>query len=162
MGIREQLSRNRWLGVAVGGGALLLGCAFICVQLLAGGPAAAPDAAFFTVDDGKTWFEADASNIPPFQYEGKEAVRAYVFECDGKPFVNHLERYAPQARKAVEQMAAAAKAGTPLPPEAAGANPEVKKPGAKDWVSASNYAKSGSILKVKCPDGKGDPVPVMP
>ena len=163
MGIREQLNQKPWLGAAVGGGALLLGAAFILAQLSGGNDAgAAAKAAFFSIDDGKTWFEGDASKVPPFTHEGKEAVRAYVFECDGKPFVNHLERYTPQGRKLMEEVAAAAKAGKPLPPETATASPEVKKPGGKEWVPAAQYARSGPILQPKCPGGKGEPVPVVP
>src|SRR5687768_16389120 len=59
---------------------------------------------FYSTDDGKTWFPDDAAKIPPFKKDGKDAVRAVVYKCDGKTFVNHLERYTPEAQK---QMAAA-------------------------------------------------------
>jgi hypothetical protein len=162
MGIREKLNDKPWLGAVVGGGALAVGALFIAVQLSSGGGGGAPDAAFFSVDDGQTWFEGDASKIPPFQHEGKEAVIAHVFECNGKRFVNHLERYTPQGRKLMEDATAATKAGKPLPPATGSSSPEIKKPGAKEWVSAGNYAKAGPILQAKCPDGKGEAMPVMP
>lgn len=161
MGIREKLNDKPWLGGAVGGAALALGSAFILVQLSSGGNGSA-DEAFFTVDDGQTWFEDDASKLPPFQHEGKEAVRAHVFECDGKQFVNHLERFTPQGRKLMEEAVVSTKAGKPLPPTIASSGPQIKKPGAKEWVSTGNYAKAGPILQVMCPDGKGEAVPVMP
>ena len=160
MSIRERLNDKPWLGAALGVGALALGAVFMATQLTSGGGAA--DEAFFTVDDGQTWFEDDADNIPPFQHEGKEAVKAHVYECDGKQFVNHLERSTPQGRKLREDVISATKAGKPLPPNIAGSGPEIKKPGAKEWVSAGNYAKAGSILQAKCPDGKGEAMPVMP
>ena len=57
---------------------------------------------FFTDDDGKTWFPDDAKRVPPFDRNGKPAVRAHVYKCGGKTFVNHMERYTPEAKKKVE------------------------------------------------------------
>jgi hypothetical protein len=58
--------------------------------------------AYYTVDDGQTWF-ADAmppEKLPPFTLDGKEAVRAHVYQYGdrGKPFVLYLEKYTPEAR----------------------------------------------------------------
>jgi hypothetical protein len=38
--------------------------------------------AFYTTDDGKTWFTDDAERLPPFDHGGKQAVRLYLFSCD--------------------------------------------------------------------------------
>jgi hypothetical protein len=54
--------------------------------------------AFFTTDDGKTWFEDDASNVPPYDYNGQQAVRAYVFSYSGGQFVGYMEEYPPNIR----------------------------------------------------------------
>jgi hypothetical protein len=52
--------------------------------------------AFFTVDDGNTWFVDDANNVPPYDYNGKQAVRAIVFSYSGGQFVGYLEEYPPK------------------------------------------------------------------
>jgi hypothetical protein len=94
-------------------------------------------------------------------------VRAYVYECPGgKPFVSHLERFTPEARKAMQASADSMRAGKGPVRGAAQAAPmagmEVKKPGDKQWVAAANFAKSGPIMVVKCPDGSGEPELVTP
>lgn len=160
MGIREQL--NRKPGASAGAAAALIALAaiFLVLQLRAG--SGGSDQAFFTVDDGETWFADDISKLPPFQRDGKEAVRAYVFECGGKKFVNHLERLTPEARKLMEATAEAQKAGKPPPPPPASAGrtvmwgQEFKKPGEKEWVPGANLAKVGPVLQPKCPDGGGN------
>src|SRR5213083_2596184 len=78
-------------------------------------PGAASDTerAFFTVDDGKTWFIDEATQLAPFQRDGKEAVRAYVIECNGKRFVNHLERYTPEGKQAMLRLREVVKKGPP-------------------------------------------------
>ena len=84
MGIRESLNKNPKLttGVALGVAVLAVGAMAL---RLSGRGAGAVAPAFYTVDDGATWFEDDGEKLPPFQHEGKEAVRAHVFECsDGK------------------------------------------------------------------------------
>src|SRR5271165_3819230 len=55
--------------------------------------------AWYTDDDGKTWYSGDKSRNPPFDHNGKTAVRAFVFKCDAdnREFVGYLERYTPQA-----------------------------------------------------------------
>ena len=165
MGIRETLNNKPKVAAGIGGTALALGVTFLALQLSSGGGPS--DEAFFTTDDGKTWFADDATRLPPFQPDGKEAVRAHVFECDdGKRFVNHLERFTPERRKLMEEAARARKEGKPLPrPAAAGQTvmwgQEVKKPGDKEWVPAGNLAKASRILQAKCPDGQ-DAIPVEP
>ena len=164
MGVRETINEKPQLAAAVAAGVVLLACAFMVLQFSSAGPSAASDKAFFTTDDGKTWFVDQASNLPPFQRDGKEAVRAYVYDCNGKAFVNHLERYTPDGRKAVE--AAIQGKGGDESSGAAGqlrlSGAEVKKPGAKQWTPLGDLMKSGPILRPRCPDGAGDPKPVEP
>jgi len=166
MGIREKLNDKPAVAAGIGVGAVVLAAVVLVTQLSHGGGPS--DSAYFTTDDGKTWFADDASNIPPFAKDGKEAVRAYVFECGGKQFVNHLERFTPERKKLMIDTAAAQKAGQPLPPPPAAASrtpmwgQEFKKPGDKEWVPAGNLAKTGPILNAKCPDAKGEAILVEP
>jgi hypothetical protein len=164
MGIREKLNNNPKVAVSVGIAALVLGVVFAAQALTHRGGGGPSEEAFFTTDDGKTWFAESASNLPPFQHEGKEAVRAYVYECNGKQFVNHMERLTPERRKFMEALVAAQRAGQ-QPPAASPAVAEgqqVKRPGGKEWVSINHFIKAGPVLQARCPDGKGEALPVVP
>ena len=166
MGIRQTLNEKPKLAAGVATAALALGAVFLLSQLSSGGGGPS-ESAYFTIDDGQTWFEDDAAKLPPYMHDGKEAVRAHVFECGGKRFVNHLERLTPERRKLAEAAAEATRTGQPPPrPPAAAGNTvnwgqEVKKPGAKEWISASNLAKASLILHAKCPDSQ-EAIPVEP
>jgi hypothetical protein len=167
MGIREDLNKRPKVAAGVTAVALVVVIGAMAMQLSGRGARGSSDRAFFTTDDGGHWFVDDADKLPPFQHDGKEAVRAYVFECNGKRFVNHLERFTPERRKLAETAAQATKAGQPPPPPPAAARQtvnwglEVKKPGGKEWVAGGNLAKSSLIMKAKCPDGQ-DALPVEP
>ena len=73
---------------------------------------------WYTDDDGKTWYADDKSLSPPIDHNGKTAVRAYVFSCDGgkHEFVGYLERYTPDARQAIEQARSKVRAEKIPPP----------------------------------------------
>jgi hypothetical protein len=166
MGIREELNKRPQAATIAAVVLLVVGIGAMAFQL-SGARGVSGEEAFYTVDDGANWFADDANKLPPFQHDGKEAVRAYVFECNGKQFVNHLERYTPERRKLAEATAQAKKAGQPLPPppavarQAANWGLEVKKPGDKAWVAGSDLAKSSQIMRARCPDGK-EALPVAP
>jgi hypothetical protein len=101
----------------------------------------APGEAFFTSDDGATWFVLSASNIAPVEVDGKEAVRAHVFksEASSRQWVQYLEKYDAKAKKELELM----RAGSP-PSVVTGdglmRGPLVKKPGGTAWVRTSDPA----------------------
>jgi hypothetical protein len=173
MGIRERLNENRGVTVALASTLVALAVVWIVVQILASRkrfPTSAPDA-YFSVDDGKTWFAASSDNVPPFDHEGKPAVRAYVYECAGKRFVAYLERYTPQAHKIMveeKQRLANLPRGKPSPPNGAviGADisgRELKKPGDPKWVRSTNPGAAAKVTDVQCPFGtRGTPEPVAP
>jgi hypothetical protein len=113
-----------------------------------------PDA-FFSVDDGRTFFVAGGDNYPPFDYQGQTALRAYVFQCGSTRFVGYLERFTPAAHQAMVDNKATS--GTLI------YGRELKKPGAKTWVSSGNQKASAMVADVHCPDGSSnDPVPIEP
>jgi hypothetical protein len=128
--------------------------------------AGAPERAFFTVDDGKTWFVDDASQLAPFQHNGKEAVRAYVVECNGKKFVNHLERYTADGKQATIRLREVVKKSPPPGALVAAAQQrgrEVKRPGDAKWTPTSNVAAAEAITTPKCPQGaSGEATIVFP
>jgi hypothetical protein len=102
--------------------------------------------AYFTTDDGKTYFVAGMENVPPFEHNGQMAVRAYVFRCgSAKPFVAYVERYVPEAHKAMVENRA-------TPQHQIGGR-ELKRPGETAWVKSSNRKAAAAIADVRCPDG---------
>jgi hypothetical protein len=124
-----------------------------------------PQRAFYSVDDGKTWFEDSASQIAPFDHSGKEAVRAYVFTSDGgkTKWVGYLERCTAQAKTAILN----ARNGKGEPEEIVrrrlGGGVEVKKPNDTKWVPISDAQGAAAIMQPKSPTGATDGVqPVEP
>src|SRR5947207_1875801 len=81
--------------------------------------------------------------LAPFDKDGKQAVRAYVFRsANGKVFVNHLERFKPDAKQAIERASKPdPKQTTAGPPKHLSAmqsaytgGREVKRPGDEKWI----------------------------
>lgn len=122
--------------------------------------------AFFTTDDGASYFPADFSQAPPFTHSGKEAVQVVLISCDeGKTTkVGWLVRYTGENHKRADAIIKSGNIG--MMPDS-----EVKAPGTGEWVSSGQAAgvtnmkdftaaqaaakKSKEIINPKCPDGKG-------
>jgi hypothetical protein len=162
VGVREFLNQqNPKVVVGATVGVILVVAAVLFLSHRSSGgsdTASAPARAFFTTDDGKTWFRDDARHLAPFAKDGKTAVRAYVYKCpDGREFVAFLERYTPDFRKKLEA-ANAGQLGGPLLDEASGT--EVKPPGASAWVKQSD-PRAMAVMTPKCPGGQAAQL-VMP
>jgi len=121
--------------------------------------------AYYTEDDGKSWFITDVA-IPPIMHNGHECPRVIMYSCDGGKtlFPGYLMRYTPEAKPKVEEEL---KRGSPLTQEGM----EVKRVGDSEWagafdprkLNASNAKqmifgggrkKFDEIIHPKCPDGK--------
>ena len=163
MGLREALNRHAW--VAAGAGVLLVAIAVAAVARSGrsgetDAPPGATGLAHYTTDDGATWFTDSANKLPPFKKDGKDMVRAYVYsDASGKEFVSHLERYTPEAQRALAAIAA-------LPPEQRGLEDpssaagglegiEVKRPKDTAWARASD-PRGQKIMHPLSPSGKSD------
>jgi hypothetical protein len=89
---------------------------FIAVWQLSAGTSSSQEVgeAFYSDDDGATWFPDAGDRIMPFDHDGKPAVGAVVFiDARGKPVVGYLIRHSPAARAAIERAkAAGAETGT--------------------------------------------------
>jgi hypothetical protein len=164
MGVRESINGNTKLGVGVGTAILVLALATISYQLFGGGGTGVQvsTSAFYTDDNGKTFFKDNAYKVSPFDHNGKKAFRADVYQCpDGKQFVAFLYRHNALGRKAMEEHLAKG-AKDPQGTFLAGLEfqgMEVKPAGAGDNAWRSN---SGSGERsVKCPSG-GPAQPVNP
>ena len=167
MGIRQKINENPAMTAAATAGIIVLAFIFIGWQACGGGGSTAllNDKAFFTIDDGKTFYVDAATNIPPYQKDGKPAVRAQVFTCDdGKTkFVGYLEMYSMQDKAMLEAMAKGAQGGAgaaPAPYVGFAGQPMVKKPGAPpaQWVMLGPQTSAAyqNVVTVKCPDGTSE------
>ncbi len=114
--------------------------------------------AFFSDDDGKSWFAEDINKPFPFDHNGRQAYRAYVFRCQsGDPFVGYLASFSD---------AGAPKGTTAAPTRSEQFGPQkipvmqVKKPGESNWIPIDS-PQGELIIDVKGPDGSR-PLAVLP
>jgi hypothetical protein len=131
---------------------LIIGLGIIGIQLIrAGGTGiTVSDSAFYTDDNGKTFFKDERYKVVPFDHNGKQAYRADVFQCrDGKQFVGLMYRHNAVGRKAMEkhkghESQSASMAGIEIQ------GMEVKPAGAPDTAWAPNSGER----TVKCASGE--------
>jgi hypothetical protein len=119
------------------------------------GDMAIPSAAYYSTDDGATFFTDAANRISPFGHQGTPAYRAMVYTCDGGKtrFVAYLQRLTEEARRRVAisgnsslDSAAIDRLGV--------ADIEIKKPGSNNaWINRTNLSAAAAITAVHCPDG---------
>lgn len=167
MGIRESLNKNPQITTGVTIGIIVIALGFIFYQIFGGESMPKPiTQMYYTTDEGATRFADDAGKLAPFDKDGKEAVRCYIYSCDDKKtdFVAYLERLTPVAKKKIEE--ARAKNTNPNQPptvdtdflEAEGT--EVKKPGTGKWVKR-NSNEGAQITMVTCPGGNNDKLQIV-
>jgi len=167
MGLRETLNENPRVTTGITVGIIVVVLALILWPRgngVAGGGPGRPVSSqvFYTNDDGKTWFPDDPKKIPPFKKDDKEAVRALVYKCGGKTFVNHMERYTPEGQKKLAAIYAKGDAAMNDPAMAEPSNEgtmEVKSPGDKEWVKVTD-PRAQAVMKAKCP-GDGSDMEVL-
>jgi hypothetical protein len=115
--------------------------------------------AWYTVDDGKTWFLGPGNKVVPFEHEGKMAVRCFVYTCDGgkTKFASHVERLDPAVRSKYGPQAEVEPWKLPR-----GAK-QVKRSltGDSGWISEES-PQVGQVAIPRCPDGKGNLEAVLP
>lgn len=156
MGIRETIQQNSTL-VAIAALVVAGGVLFYSYRSNTSGPPLASSKVFATVDEGKTVFETEITNLPPFEYEGKTAYRVWMFTTDGGKtrFPGYLERLTPEAKKRADAYYAA-RQSNPSGPRSAPYGPadvEVKKPGASNpWVKSMS-PEGAAVTSVAAPSG---------
>jgi hypothetical protein len=168
MGLRETMNENPRITTGITVAIIVVVLAWLLWPRGGGGVAGGGGGGgvatqlFYTTDDGKTWFPDDAEKVPPYKKDNKEAVRAVVYRCGGKTFVNHMERYSPEAQKQLEAMYAKDGAAAADPALAGSLNEtglEVKSPGDKEWVKITD-PKAQAVVKPKC-TGDGSDLEVV-
>ena len=129
-------------------------------------PAGASQQAFFTTDDGRTWFKDDVRKLPPFEHNGKQACRCYLYTTDGgkTTSVSHLERYTAEAKKIMDRLQQSGGQPDSASVQILVRGQEVKRPGApdSDWINKSD-PRSAAITVQQGPGISGaERVPVEP
>jgi hypothetical protein len=171
MGLVETIRTKPAVGATVGTVCLVVAVVIIYTTLAGSTSGFTPQKyAYFSDDDGKTYFTDDADKVPPYEKDGKQVVGAHVYKgSDGNLFVGYLERAPNDKAKALIEKARAeilenAKAGDTAPDsERLGimtSNLEVKKPSDAKWVPATSR-QAAAVYVVKNPDGS-DATPVYP
>jgi hypothetical protein len=163
VGIRETLNENRSVTVGATIGIIVLTIIWVIWYSVGGNSAAAAGGkAFYTDDDGQTYFADDATKIAPFDHGGKPANLAFVWRCgdSGKPFVAYMLRYTDDGKK-LRENAMKNKNVDPAAIEMTQNQMEVKvgpnqpkKP--QGWFKMSDTAHAGPIQQVTCPDGSSN------
>lgn len=151
MGIRETLNKNPAISIGVLAGVILLAVIWIFMSLRDEPMGPMITKAYYTIDDGATFFEDEYDKLAPFQKDGKEAVRAHVFDCNGKRFVGFMEKLTPAAKAELEKM------GSGDRDRIVRARIEVeqggrlfKKPKGNNWIPSSSPQASAVMEPPKC------------
>ena len=176
MGIRETINQSRYMVAGVAVAAIVVAGGFIVSAAREGSTPGYAKTAFYSDDDGVSYFEDSNKLIPPFEHRGKQAYAAHVFSCDnGKTkWVGYLEGYRPDAREKMievralmDQLAKDPNAAPP-PPEkdpmyvipAIQRKGLVIKPPDKPgqppnkWVCQADGSIFTKLQQPECPDGK--------
>jgi len=145
MGFREFTNKRPYLplGVITILAVATVAFAIIKIKRARSSIALFPTQAFYTCDDGATLFSDAVERLPPFGRDGKMAVRAHVFTCDGGAhrWIQYLEKYTDESLVLMRG-----------PPTNQPIAVLVKKPGSGSWVARSTAAGLSMIVP-RCPDG---------
>ena len=157
MGVRETLQKKQWISGVIAGVVIVGAIVAIIIQARSYGSTAEGDA-YFTDDDGATFFTDDGKKQAPFDRNGKQAVRAHVFECGGKRVVGFMSGYTPEALKLVAEAQKYKGTGKPPPnahPLASGAPMGLmaERPGDAAWVPQADAGRGTMVRVFRCPDG---------
>src|SRR4051812_12636877 len=103
MAIRELINEHSRVVIGVVVTVVLCLLVGITMQMKSAPAATMLKQAYFSDDDGQSFFIDQASQVAPFDHNGKEAVAAHVYSIPhGKPFVGYLERAtSPEARTVI-------------------------------------------------------------
>ena len=156
MSVRELIRRRQTLAGVLA--IVMIVGAGVAIFVQARDSGAGSGKAFFSNDDGKTFFVDRNTRLAPFDKDGRPAYRAHVFECGGKRVVGFLSCYTPAALKALEEAKASRGTGRPPPNAAALATVGtygllVKRPGDPAWVSQADSLRATAVRLFRCRDG---------
>jgi hypothetical protein len=155
--VREKLNENK-MGASVGVGLLTLAILLIAYHYFTTVREHVDvTRAYYSEDDGQSYYTDSIYNFPPFDHSGKTAVQAVVAVSNGHYFVGYLMRFTPEIRKRLQdKYDDCVKSGVPLQQpvlnllNSLSGTMEVKLPGDHPWVPISRVG----TLNVTGPDGQ--------
>ena len=102
--IREWIAQHQFVAVIAILAAVTGSVLFALPRLNARPTWNVPTEGYFTTDDGATCFVESLTTIPPFEHDGKPAVRDFIYSCDGGEhrWVAYLGKYSPEDKLAIE------------------------------------------------------------
>lgn len=169
MSVRKTINENPVAATIFAAVVLVVAIGAVVWQVRSsGGAAKRSGEAFATIDDGQTWFTHDGKQTPPFDYNGKTAYGALVYEADGKQFVGLMTRYTPDAKKAIEAGVAAQAQGVVsasiqgMARMAMESGMELKKPGETKWQPWPSGQYNGRPLPAVAGASGTPAMPVTP
>jgi hypothetical protein len=157
MGIREAVNKNSKLAGIATVAVLILVVGMIIWELRTSRRVEfTPNLAFFSDDDGKSFFADNEDLVPPFDHNGRQALRAFVFTSNSGKFVGYLQKYTEPERSQVQ---AARNAHVYNAPDPSGIF--IKKPGDSKWINVASPGAS-LIVDVRCPDNPSQAATPVP
>jgi hypothetical protein len=162
MFIRKKLADDKKMGVAVAIALLAIAALALAFQFW---PQRKPNLAmaYYSDDDGQSWFKDSAFRVAPFDHDGKTAVMAEVYTYDngGKQFCAYLAKYTDDFKKRLENAIADAQAKGQPPGSVSLYNQRdflnsgtmVKLPGSKNSWVPFNDPRAAPIFSIHSPDG---------
>ena len=154
MSIREALQRSKIVGISLVVVLFAIAALMAAYSLWPRGPRANPTGAFLSDDDGQSYYSDSIYHFPPFEHDGKTAVRAIIYSGNSGKFVGLLVRFTPDTKKILEDEYAKASRGdepmymvlTMLSSSRVRGGMEYKLPG-------GGHQWSHNIPTIKAPDG---------
>ncbi|HEX2972364.1 MAG TPA: hypothetical protein VHP11_08520 [Tepidisphaeraceae bacterium] len=151
MGFRDTLNKNPQ-AVMIGTIAITVLALLLVVWQLWPASSSAVSKAYFTIDDGKTFFVDDIYKIPPFKYQGKDAVRAHVYRVGekGPMTVEWMEKFTPELKAKIEKYYADKKnRGTYVAEFYDDMFKLVKKKGTDQWMNGAMVLQAWRMVQTK-------------
>jgi len=166
MSVREKLNSSKAFGFGLAGLLILVASVQAARYFYSGGRHVNPTGAFYTDDDGQTYFSDTLFRFAPWDHDGKTANLAFVYSSDKGNFVAYQERYIAAAQKVLRDAYAKVQSGEQSISEVAKllssdqigvGGMEIKMRGSDKWMPRSRMLQP----HVRAPDG-GDCIIVMP
>ena len=131
-------------GLPLAGLLVLAAVALAAYTLFGGKPGVQEQGAYYSGDDGATFYAGPRDRVPPFTQGGTEHVRAYVGRPrdGGEERVLYLMKYRPEAAEAVQR----AEDNNLRPPSG---GQLVKRPGDAEWLDAEDPKNAERVRAIR-------------
>jgi len=161
MSVREAVQANKAVGITVGVVSLLVAVTITAYTLWPRNTQGTATGAFYSDDDGKSFFKDNIFHFPPYQQDEKTVYGALVYNSNSGKFVGALYRFKPEAKKSLEDSYAKTQSGDQpmyMFKQELGA---IGRWGVEFKLPGDDQRWYGSMPRVKAPDG-GDCFMVAP